>query len=323
MKISAINLFNTNKLQQNSQQYKPNFCSAPMEEDSFVLESSKQAKNTPLKKGDANFILKEGERLIEQYNSAQTEDEKEKAISSYQKNIKATLDNGGEKYSTIRHYFGNHFNMSTNYKVLNLLNASEDEKQKLVETIISDTANIINFDQSLSDNDIGIKDVLTKIIENEDKILKQRNIDIQLNNTDKLNEYNQHPWVYENFVIISNLVQNAIKYSPDNSTIKIDIQEREVVEKRMIPKFDRTRNVLFFIIEDDGIGIPKENQETIFDKGTRGNNVGSIQGTGQGMNDIKNSVLAGKHKFIRIISPLKEDEPIYKGTRIECPLNVQ
>ena len=320
MKIAPISF---NKIQTHLNKNSISFCSNPIEEDSLVLESAKKEKSTPLKKEDAQFILNEGERLLKEYSIAQTEDEKEKVISSYQKNIKAILDNGGEKYSTIRHYFGNHFNMSTNYKVLNLMNGTKEEKQKLVETIISDTANIIKFDQSLSSNDIGIKNVLTKIIETEEKILKQKNIDIQLNNTNKLNEHNQHPWVYENFVIISNLVQNAIKYSPDNSTIKIDIQEREVVEKGMLPKFDRTRNLLFFIIEDEGIGIPKENQETIFDKGTRGDNVGSIQGTGQGMNDIKNSVLAGKHKFIKIISPLKENEPIYKGTRIECPLNVQ
>ena len=323
MKITPINLFNTNKLQQNRQEYKPNFCSTRIEKDSLVLELAKEEKSTPLKKEDAQFILNEGERLLEQYSTAQTEDEKTKAISSYQKNIKKTLDNGGDKYSTIRHYFGNHFNMSASYKILSLMNGTEEEKQKLVETIISDTANIINFDQSLSKNNIGIKDVLTQIIENEKEILKQRNINIQLNNTNKLEKHNQHPWVYENFVIISNLVQNAIKYSPDNSTIKIDIQEKEVLEKGKIPKFDKIKKLLFFIIEDEGIGIPKENQETIFEKGTRGNNVGTIQGTGQGMNDIKNSVLSGKNKFIKIISPIKDDEPIYKGTRIECPLNVQ
>ena len=323
MKISAINIFNINH--QNAKtckgKVKPNFCSNPLPQDELILkEDIKRSKtSTPLDKEDAQFILDEGEYLLQQYRSAQTEEEKEKAISSYQKNIKETLDNGREKYSTIRHYFGNHFNMSTSYKILSLMNGTEEEKQKLVETI---TANIINFDQSLSNNNIGIRDVLTQIIENEKEILEQRNINIQVKNISKLDEHGQNTWIYENFVIMSNLIQNSIKYSPDNSTIKIDIQEKEVINKGKSPKFDSIKKLLFFIIEDEGIGIPKENQERIFEKGTRGDNVGTIQGTGQGMNDIKKSVLAANDKFIRIISPLKDDEPIYKGTRIECPLNV-
>ena len=75
MKIAPISF---NKIQTHLNKKGISFCSVQKEEDSFVLESSKQAKNTPLKKEDANFILKEGEHFLEQYNSAQTEDEKEK-----------------------------------------------------------------------------------------------------------------------------------------------------------------------------------------------------------------------------------------------------
>ena len=72
---------------------------------------------------------------------------------------------------------------------------------------------------------------------------------------------------------LSNLLQNAIKYSPEYSTIKILFS----IEKE------------FSLLEviDQGIGIPEEQQKYIFDRYFRAENALLNQGTGIGLNISK------------------------------------
>lgn len=69
--------------------------------------------------------------------------------------------------------------------------------------------------------------------------------------------------------IVSNLVQNAIKYSPDKSKIEVDI----------ISNFD----VVQISVTDEGIGIPETEIEHLFDPFFRGKSVENIAGTGLGL----------------------------------------
>lgn len=74
-------------------------------------------------------------------------------------------------------------------------------------------------------------------------------------------------------LVISNLLNNAIKYSPENTLIKFDIQLKE--EK------------LIFSISDEGIGIPEKDQKHIFERYFRAENALLNQGTGIGLNIAK------------------------------------
>jgi signal transduction histidine kinase len=76
--------------------------------------------------------------------------------------------------------------------------------------------------------------------------------------------------------ILDNLISNAIKYSPDKSEI---LFETKCVDDKILIK-----------VQDHGIGIPKEDQQKLFEPFYRAGNVGSISGTGLGMAIIKNSV---------------------------------
>jgi PAS domain S-box-containing protein len=73
--------------------------------------------------------------------------------------------------------------------------------------------------------------------------------------------------------IFQNLLSNAIKYSDEGSIIKIDC----VIQKDM----------LVVSIEDNGIGIPEEDLEHLFDRFFRAKNASNIQGTGLGLHIIK------------------------------------
>lgn len=76
--------------------------------------------------------------------------------------------------------------------------------------------------------------------------------------------------------ILTNLITNAIKYSPQNSTINFSYN------------VDQTH--VTFIISDQGIGIPEEDLEHLFSAFHRGKNVGILPGTGLGLSIVKNCI---------------------------------
>jgi PAS domain S-box-containing protein len=78
--------------------------------------------------------------------------------------------------------------------------------------------------------------------------------------------------------ILVNLLSNALKYSPAQAKTHFDLtcDERQAT----------------FCIRDEGIGIPKEDQERLFHAFHRARNVGSISGTGLGLVIVQRAVQA-------------------------------
>jgi signal transduction histidine kinase len=69
--------------------------------------------------------------------------------------------------------------------------------------------------------------------------------------------------------ILRNLLSNALKYSPDGTTVWLDVT--------------RGDGVIVFRVTDHGIGIPPEDQKAIFEPFHRAANVGKIPGSGLGL----------------------------------------
>ena len=76
--------------------------------------------------------------------------------------------------------------------------------------------------------------------------------------------------------ILENLLSNAIKYSPNGSTVEFTLS--------------RHQNQAVFQIRDQGIGIPTEDQQRLFETFHRASNVGTIAGTGLGLAIVKKCV---------------------------------
>ena len=74
-------------------------------------------------------------------------------------------------------------------------------------------------------------------------------------------------------LVLSNLVHNAIKYSPEDSIIDLQVE----IEK----------NKLILKVIDQGIGIPTDEQKHIFNRYFRAGNALLTQGTGIGLNIAK------------------------------------
>jgi PAS domain S-box-containing protein len=76
--------------------------------------------------------------------------------------------------------------------------------------------------------------------------------------------------------ILTNLLSNGIKYSPMDSQVYLELHcyNEEAI----------------FKIKDEGIGIPIEDQEQLFESYYRAQNVGKIPGTGLGLSIVKQCV---------------------------------
>lgn len=89
--------------------------------------------------------------------------------------------------------------------------------------------------------------------------------------------------------ILTNILSNAIKYSPDGASIDLEV----LCEPKMVT----------FSVRDRGIGIPPESQSQLFDPFYRCSNVGNIRGTGLGLAVVKRCVEV-HHGLIHLDSQL-------------------
>jgi PAS domain S-box-containing protein len=76
--------------------------------------------------------------------------------------------------------------------------------------------------------------------------------------------------------ILGNLLGNAVKYSPLGGKVYFDLK--------------KTEENIIFKIKDNGLGIPKSDQENIFNSFNRASNVGTISGTGLGLAIVSKSI---------------------------------
>ena len=73
--------------------------------------------------------------------------------------------------------------------------------------------------------------------------------------------------------ILQNLLSNALKYSPENCNVECRTENRE--------------HEFYLHVRDRGIGIPEADQKHLFTRFFRADNVENIQGTGLGLNIVR------------------------------------
>ncbi|MEB3338169.1 MAG: ATP-binding protein [Leptolyngbyaceae bacterium] len=104
--------------------------------------------------------------------------------------------------------------------------------------------------------------------------------------------------------ILTNLISNAIKYSPNGGKITLTLScQSETIQ---------------FQVQDQGIGIPAKDQQHLFEAFYRATNVGTISGTGLGLAivkkcvDLHNGTITvnseeGKGTLFTVVLPLRKD----------------
>lgn len=116
----------------------------------------------------------------------------------------------------------------------------------------------------------NLSKIVNEVVYNANILLKNGQKIITPDNTDEF-ILQQDEKILE--LALTNIINNAIKYSPQNSSIRLEINKRD-------------NNIQFEVI-DEGIGIPENNQKFIFNRYFRAENVLNTQGTGIGLNIVK------------------------------------
>ena len=149
---------------------------------------------------------------------------------------------------------------------------------------------------------LKVHDIINKTLDNYSLQLQAKHGKTEL----KLNAHNDTIMADQvHFTnLISNLIDNAIKYSHDNVLIKVSTHS--------------TAKYMVISVQDNGIGMSKDNLKHIFEKFYRVHtgNVHNVKGFGLGMSYSKMVIDAHKGK-------IRVDSTLGKGTTftIEIPIN--
>jgi len=112
--------------------------------------------------------------------------------------------------------------------------------------------------------------VVNEVVYNSNMLLKEGQKINYPENIDDISIYQDQKIVE---LILSNLIHNAIKYSPESSIIDVVINQND--------------EFVICNIIDRGMGIPEKDQKNIFNRYFRAENALSTQGTGIGLNIVK------------------------------------
>lgn len=176
-----------------------------------------------------------------------------------------------------------------------LLNEQQDKRDKHIEIItkkVNYLNNILNDFLSIERLDssnvnykfttFNLSKIINEVVYNANMLLKSGQ---KINVSSSIDDYvlYQDEKILE--LILSNLLYNAIKYSPENTSIDLEV-------------YQTSKSTIFKLI-DEGIGIPEESQKFIFNRYFRAENVLNTQGTGIGLNIVKSHLenLGGSISF--------------------------
>ena len=147
------------------------------------------------------------------------------------------------------------------------------DKVQYLNNILNDFITLERLDSSNQNykfKTFNLSKVINEVVYNANMLLKSgQHINISQNIEDYV--LHQDEKILE--LTLNNIIYNAIKYSPENTDIDIEISRKE--------------NKLVIKVTDSGIGIPAKDQKFIFNRYFRAENVLNIQGTGIGLNIAK------------------------------------
>lgn len=233
--------------------------------------------------------------------------------------------------SEVNHDLGNVIGLMAN-------SVKKDSKSFVESTkLYKDTIKLYQF---ILDNDglknKSINDIFNLVFNHEKGIASKKGIKVKVENQDVLINHKGPTYLnkLDIFSTFHNIIQNAIKYSPDNSKIRIGFQEytkeienpvyielKRFEKNPRVPATIQTKGICFKV-QDNGIGIPESEKEKVLNmQGARASNAlkSGIHGTGFGLPKTYRN-LKQRYGTIEIVSPLpgKSLSDEFPGTEMQC-----
>lgn len=143
-----------------------------------------------------------------------------------------------------------------------------------MHTLVQDLLDLSKINMTLSLEQVDVATVIDSCIADMRVLAEKKNINITFDHPSAPIERKLDAFRMQR--VFSNLISNAIKYTPDDGDILIQVYE---------PKEVPQANALVVEITDNGIGIPEEDQERIFESfyRVRTDEHQRIEGTGLGL----------------------------------------
>lgn len=166
------------------------------------------------------------------------------------------------------------------------------------------------LDIGFGGQDVSAKEIWELALNSVDEKVKHNNVEIKTSGQDIFDEYKNTGTLglydYKLYTIFSNLIQNAVKYTKKGSTVNVKFEKRKI----------DNGNFLVFSVKDQGIGIPKNEQERVLTGERASNAISSgIEGTGYGLRRVF-KVLDFNGGKLKIKSPLNPEDKEFPGTEV-------
>ena len=144
------------------------------------------------------------------------------------------------------------------------------ENATRMEELVADLLIVSRLEQSrfpLNKSAFSLPDLVKEVISAFEPAAQSAHLELKLEAANSLPQ----AWadVLRIKMVIENFLDNAIRYTKDSGEIKITIKTKG-------------KNLLF-VIQDKGVGIPKEDQKRIFQKFFRSKNIMRYQTSGSGL----------------------------------------
>ena len=194
-------------------------------------------------------------------------------------------------YADTLYNYGEEFNFEEQKEFIGTINEEVIRLNKMVNDILDFSR--LESDQKLEKEKQNIANTIDKIAQSHKVLADEKNISITVIKEEELPYISYNTQSIER--VISNLITNAIKYSPKDSRIKIRAE------------IARDPEYLEVSVEDNGMGISPEHQKMIFERFYRiENQVHTIKGTGLGLHLVK--VAIEEHHQGKVFVKSKENE---------------
>lgn len=148
--------------------------------------------------------------------------------------------------------------------------------------LVNDLLDVVRIEEGrfiYQRQEFQLADLIKEIIEGFKEIIKEKNLNLEFSKPkEKIPKLTAD--LEKIRLVLQNLLDNAIRYTPIEGRVKVSISMED--------------NGLKASIEDNGLGIPKQQQARVFTKFFRGSNVirRETEGTGLGLYITKNIIEA-------------------------------
>lgn len=166
-----------------------------------------------------------------------------------------------------------------------------EKQQKFVEetynsnermiSLVNDLLNVSRIEEGryvYNPRSMSLENLVREVLGNLEEEITQKDIELVFNKPERPTSVKVD--VKKVRLAIKNLVDNAVRYSPQEGRVMVTIKQKE--------------DAVQFFVEDNGIGIPEEQQDRVFSKFFRASNAArqETEGSGLGLFITKNIIEA-------------------------------